>query len=193
MLSISEVDKKIDLMKSHGLNLTVANFIKLHFVSGCRISDLLSIRRSNFTNDGNVLIRQSKGSRPLIVSYLFAYDFFYNYSQGLYTDISCFSRQYFYRIYERYGLTIYSQGHTNTSVTHSARILKARTIYDLTGIVEDASAALGHVSPNSTLYYLQDRPKRSNYIRGVLDKLSGSIYEFNTRKTNYSNYIYLKK
>lgn len=193
MLSVSEVDKKIDLMKSHGLNTTVANFIKLHFVSGCRISDLLSIRRSNFTKDGNVLIRQSKGSKPLIVSYLFAYDFFYNYSQGLFSDISCFSRQYFYRLYSRYGLTIYSEGHINVSVTHSARILKARTIYKLTGDVKDASAALGHVSSNSTLYYLNEHPKRSNYSRGVLGKLSGPISDFTTRRTNFSNYIYLKK
>ena len=178
----SEVDIKLSMMLSDGVNVTLVSFARLQFISGLRINDLLSIKRSDIGDNLTVYVRQSKGSQAKVVSLLYDKEFWVNYKRGLYTDVSVFSSMIFYRLYKRYSLMIYNGSGRNSSVTHSARKLLARSAYDVTNSIEVAQAALGHKSQNSTLYYLSDAQKKAELKKGISGTLTGATGNLKFRR-----------
>ena len=62
-----DLESKLIKIQSAGYSQTVICFIRLHSISGARISDLLRIRRKDITSSLFVSIRQCKGSLPLTV------------------------------------------------------------------------------------------------------------------------------
>lgn len=169
----SDVDIKLSMMLKDGVNVTLVSFARLQFISGLRISDLLNIKRTDIDSNLNVYVRQSKGSQAKVISLLFDKEFWVNYKRGLYTDVSVYSSMTFYRLYKRYSLIIFNGTGRNSSVTHSARKLLARTAYDVTNSVEMAQAALGHKSQNSTLYYLTQEQKKAVLSTGIIGAVKG--------------------
>lgn len=187
----NSINQKLALLRAQGLNYTVECFIRLHYQSGARIGDLLSITRNHISNNLTIIIDQGKGSNPLIISPVEDRQFWEEYRSGLHVDISCFSVSFFYKLYKRYGFSISNGAGRNNSVTHSARKLKAREVYATTGEIRDAQAALGHKRESSTLYYLNDR-KPANILRGGIDgRLSGKLGVLKFRSTKRGNYINL--
>ena len=178
----SEVEIKLSMMLSDGVDLTLISFARLQFISGLRISDLLAIRRNDIGENLNVYVRQSKGSQAKVISLLYDKEFWSNYKRGLYTDISVFNSMTFYRLYRRYNLVLINGPGRNSSVTHSARKLLARTSYDATNSVDMAQAALGHKSQNSTLYYLSDEQRRAELKKGISGTLTGATGNLKFRR-----------
>lgn len=178
----SEVEFKLSMMLRDGVNITLVSFARLQFISGLRINDLLSIKRSDIGDNLTVYVRQSKGSQAKVISLLYDKEFWLNYKRGLYTDVSVFSSMIFYRLYKRYSLMIFNGSDRNSSVTHSARKLLARSAYDVTNSVEMAQAALGHKSQNSTLYYLSDVQKKAELKKGISGTLTGSTSNLKFRR-----------
>ena len=160
-------------MLRDGVNVTLVSFARLQFISGLRINDLLSIKRSAIGDNLTVYVHQSKGSQPKVISLLYDKEFWINYKRGLYTHISVFNSMTFYRLYSRYNLTIFNGPGRNMSVTHSARKLLARTAYDVTKSVDMAQAALGHKSKNSTMYYLTQAQKKAILTKGIVGQVKG--------------------
>ena len=169
-------------MLRDGVNVTLVSFARLQFISGFRISDLLAIRRNDIGDNLNVYVRQSKGSQAKVISLLYDKEFWLNYKRGFYTDISVFSSMVFYRLYSRYNLIISNGPGRNSSVTHSARKLLARTAYDVTNSVEMAQAALGHKSQNSTLYYLTQDQKKAVLAKGIVGQVKGTAGNLKFRR-----------
>ena len=67
----SEVELKLSMMLRDGVNVTLVSFARLQFISGLRIADLLSIRRSDIGDNLNVYVQQSKGSQAKVISLLY--------------------------------------------------------------------------------------------------------------------------
>ena len=178
----SEVEIKLSMMLRDGVNVSLVSFARLQFISGLRISDLLAIKRTDIGENLNVYVRQSKGSQAKVISLLYDKEFWFNYKGGLYTDVSVFNSMTFYRLYSRYNLIIFNGPGRNSSVTHSARKLLARTAYDVTNSVEMAQAALGHKSQNSTLYYLSDAQKKAEVKKGIIGTLTGATGNLKFRR-----------
>ena len=178
----SEVDIKLSMMLRDGVNLTLVSFARLQFISGLRISDLLSIKRTDIGENLNVYVRQSKGSQPKVISLLYDREFWFDYKRGLYTDVSVFNSMSFYRLYSRYNLVIFNGTGRNSSVTHSARKLLARTAYDVTNSVDMAQAALGHKSQNSTMYYLSQEQKKAVLAKGIIGQVKGTAGNLKFRR-----------
>lgn len=185
------INSKIELMAQHGLNQTCCAFIRLHFQSGARISDLLRIKRMDITSNNRVIIRQSKGSDTLIIQLSTDLEFWREYRQGLHVDINLFSRGYFYKLYKRYGLVIFTENGVNNSITHSARKQLAREVFDTTNNIEDSKSALGHKSSRSTEYYLTNDQRKSNYNGGILGKVTNKLYNFKFQQRKNGSIIYL--
>lgn len=169
----SEVDIKLSMMLKDGVNITLVSFARLQFISGLRINDLLAIRRSDIDDNLTLYVQQSKGSQAKVISLLFDKEYWINYKRGLYTDISVFSSMVFYRLYKRYSLVIFNGSGRNSSVTHSARKLLARSAFNTTNSIEMAQAALGHKSQNSTLYYLTQDQKKAVLNSGIIGAVKG--------------------
>lgn len=170
-----EFTQRINLLARDNCNVTVIMFIKLHKLSGARISDLLRVGRGDITNDLYVRIRQSKGSMPLIVKLYEDFEFWNNYKKGMYIDISCFNSNYFYRLYRRYGFTFNNGSNKNVSVTHSFRKELAREMYIATGDIASSQSALGHKSSRSTEYYLNGLLSNQAESKSILNPVSGQI------------------
>lgn len=169
-------------MMRDGVNITLVSFARLQFISGLRISDLLSIKRNDIGDGLAVYVRQSKGSQAKVISLLYDREFWMNYKRGLYTDISVFNSMSFYRLYSRYNLIISNGPGRNSSVTHSARKLLARTAFEVTNSVEIAQAALGHKSQNSTMYYLTKEQKKAVLNKGIIGEVKGQTGNLKFRR-----------
>lgn len=178
----SEVDIKLSMMLKDGVNITLVSFARLQFISGLRINDLLAIRRNDIDDNLTLYVQQSKGSQAKVISLLFDKEYWMNYKRGLYTDISVFNSMVFYRLYKRYSLVIFNGSGRNSSVTHSARKLLARSAFDTTNSVEMAQAALGHKSQNSTLYYLTQNQKKAVLTKGIVGQVKGSAGNLKFRR-----------
>ena len=178
----SEVEIKFAMMLRDGVNVTLVSFARLQFISGLRINDLLSIKRSDIGDNLTVYVRQSKGSRAMVISLLYDKEFWLSYKRGLFTDISVFNSMTFYRLYSRYNLTIFNGPGRNMSVTHSARKLLARTAYDVTNSVDMAQAALGHKSQSSTMYYLTQEQKKAILTKGIVGPVKGTAGNLKFRR-----------
>ena len=88
----------------------------------------------------------------------------------------------FYRLYKKYSLIIYNGSGRNSSVTHSARKLLARSAYDVTNSVEMAQTALGHKSQNSTMYYLTQQQKKAVLNAGIVGQVKGTAGNLKFRR-----------
>ena len=190
---LADLNVKLSVIQSAGYSQTVICFIRLHSVSGARISDLLRIRRSDITSSLYVSIRQCKGSMPLTVKLSDDLQFWREYRAGLHLDIGLFNKNYFYRLYKRYNIQFNNGMGRNMSVTHSFRKELANDLFEATGLIESSQAALGHRSSRSTEYYLTKDNLRAIQKQGINSPLSGSVNNIIVSKRNGATYIRLKK
>lgn len=177
-----EAEKAIQLIKADKQPETIVYFVKLQFDNGLRISDLLAIKRADVLGIKKISVRQGKGSRSLLVDVSSDWSFWSKYKSGLFVDINLFSRQYFYRLYNRIGIAISTPIGKNNSVTHAPRKMLAQAIYTATDDLQSTAEALGHKSTNSTLYYLTPEQKKCEVQKGILGNYSGQISNIVTYK-----------
>lgn len=187
-----QLNIKLSLMRTHGLDMVCECFIKLQFRYGIRINDLRRIERRNILSTGVIIVPQSKGSESLLCTIVEDREFWLAYRSGMYTDIKIFTYSFFYKLYKRYGLSIYSEVGGNSSVTHSARKSLARSLYEETNDISVSQCALGHKSSNSTMYYLTQDQRKNELKRGVLSAPIGKIDRFKVEKRNGKDFIYIK-
>ena len=190
---LADLESKLVAIQSAGYSLTVVNFIRLHSISGARISDLLRIRRSDITSSLFVSIRQCKGSLPLTVKLSANFEFWEQYRNGLHLDISLYNKNYFYRLYKRYNIQFDNGALRNKSVTHSFRKELANDLFNATGVIESAQAALGHRSSRSTEYYLSKDNLKSVQNQGINSTLSGRLNNLTISQKNGRSYVRVSK
>lgn len=187
-----QLNSKLSLMRTHGLDTVCECFIRLQFRYGIRINDLRRIERKNILSTGVIIVPQSKGSESLLCAIVEDREFWLGYKSGLYTDIKIFTYSFFYKLYRRYGLSIYSETGGNSSVTHSARKSLARSLYSETNDISISQSALGHKSASSTMYYLTKEQRSNELKRGILSAPVGEIDRFKVKKRNGKDFIYMK-
>ena len=187
------LESKLVLMQSAGYSRTVICFIRLHAISGARISDLLRVRRNDITSTLFVSIRQCKGSLPLTVKLSDDLQFWREYRSGMHLDIGTYNKNYFYRLYKNYNIQFDNGISRNKSVTHSFRKELANDLYNATGTIEAAQSALGHRSSRSTEYYLTKNELRAKQNQGINSTLSGRINNLTVSQKNGRTYVRLSK
>ena len=190
---LADLESKLVAMQSAGYSLTVICFIRLHSISGARVSDLLRIRRNDITKSLFVSIRQCKGSLPLTVKLSDDLQFWREYRSGLHLDIGTYNKNYFYRLYKNYNIQFDNGISRNKSVTHSFRKELANDLYNATGTIEAAQSALGHRSSKSTEYYLTKNELRAKQNQGINSTLSGRINNLTVSQKNGRTYVRLSK
>lgn len=190
---LADLESKLVKMQSAGYSRTVICFIRLHSISGARISDLLRIRRKDITSSLFISIRQCKGSLPLTVKLSSDLQFWKDYRDGLHLDIGLYNKNYFYRLYKRYNIQYDNGMLRNKSVTHSFRKELANDLFNATGVIESAQAALGHRSSRSTEYYLSEDNLKSVQNQGINSTLSGRLNNLTISQKNGRSYIRVSK
>lgn len=174
-----DTDFRIDLLvkKLEDKNVSdiVIAYIALQFQAGLRISDLLNINYSNVSSNLDVVIKQGKGSESLIISPIFKRDIWRKIRENKLSLPGNYSRFWFYKFYRKIGLVYQNGTGRNDSVTHSARKIRAKQLYDLDGDIEVAKLALGHKSKKSTKYYVDEKFRKSTLDRGISNNASGEV------------------
>lgn len=127
--------------------------------AGLRVSDVLRVSGSDITNDGKVIIRQSKGSLSRIVQPVECLSFWLEFRSSSVSLSAIYSRYYVYRVFRKL-LIMGSYGdNKRASVTHSGRHEVALSVYRVTGELESITNVLGHSSKKTASYYAQEKKK----------------------------------
>lgn len=179
VINWDSIKKQLDLLN---VNTSLKAFISLQFQSGARVSDLLKVTYLNITDNLNVIIRQGKGSRAIIVKPADYLEFWTNVRDNRLRPFDLYNRFLIYRLYKKIGIVYNEKGKIHNSVTHAPRKLLAQDVYETSNEITDAQAALGHKSNNSTKYYLTMNLNKTKQLRGVLDNLSGTDKELQFEK-----------
>lgn len=154
------VAKKSQVLDKLEMNKTLLGgyyylFQAMH-TSGCRVSEALSIKASDISENGNVLIKGKKGSKdricyiPILLEWLprrwYKSDIMFN-------NMNRFTA---YRELKRLGIGKLKKGRTNMSVTHAFRDDFVKDLRTTKAGNRTLSNTVGHKSTKSTEFYGKD-------------------------------------
>lgn len=172
------MDDAFSELAVRGANMGVSNYVlhllRILYLSGCRISSIMSLDSSCVLPDGNLLLPSKKGSRDMLFCTGSAKDFWIWFKDCGYADVDIYTYQFWHRLCNRLGITILRPGKLNRCVTHSPRVRLANEVYSLNGSLTDVSVALGHKSIRSSSYYIDSQTPYVRLNGGVLGSCSGS-------------------
>ena len=174
-MDLQSVYEKSLLMRKAGIDVSYCAGICLMFQCGCRISSILGIYPADVTKDGRVLIRQGKGSRPMVVYPVYYQEFWQHLAKSYSSPFVYQNYIYYYRLFQRFSLTEGYNFGSNRAITATARKALAHDVYDASQDIEVTAAALGHRSQESTTFYTSDKSNKMRVKKGVLDTPEGII------------------
>ena len=131
--------------------------VELLSVSGCRISQALSITRSNISKNGRITIKGAKGGVDVVALSVLYKNFFIDFRNGFNSGFSDYDRFFVYRVFKKYGLWLSDAASGKKSVTHSFRHALVNDISSTSVSSEGIAAALGHKSLKSQCYYVNKK------------------------------------
>lgn len=134
----------------HPKLLHLINFLS---VSGCRITEALSITANQLTSTGLVKIKALKGSNSRMVSAGMATAFIIDCKARNVAPWEGWSRWFVYRQLKKFGIVMQCQNGKRSKVTHAFRHQVAQSIKSAGMTIDDSKNALGHKSIKSTEYY----------------------------------------
>jgi site-specific recombinase XerD len=149
----------INFYKSPEISNQDKALVELLFLSGCRISEILSISHRNITKDGRILVLGSKGSNNKIINPSIFKEYFLNCKKFNYDPFNQRNRFYYYRLFKKKGLILFHQGNEKNSVTHS---LRYNLVSDLQNTGFDSRVIkqfIGHKNIKSTEHYVNKTKK----------------------------------
>lgn len=124
-------------------------------VSGCRVRELLSVKWSDVSVYGQVIISGSKGSSSRAFS-IPGYDIILiDFRERHQDPFFCLSYSYIYRSFLRHGISQESSTGDRRKVAHSLRYQAISGMYDQTGEMQKVADIIGHRTVKTTDYYLR--------------------------------------
>ena len=94
------------------------------------------------------------------------------------------NRQYYYRLFDKLGISQLLENHKNRSVTHLPRHIRANDVYAATKSMDLVSKELGHKSLRSASHYVKVEPQRTALQRGVLNPSTGVVVNLRVARNN---------
>lgn len=167
-LKDADIVEKINSLESFGYSRSFCALVYVHYVTACRISDLLSLTGSNFSSNYVVTVNQSKHSYQLVHYIALYHDIIDIWRQSTGRISGTYSRQSIYRIYKKVGLTLGRGAGNRDSVTHNFRVRRAHDVFLQDENIASVTRALGHKSKRSAQYYIRDLKPHENIQRGAL-------------------------
>ena len=127
--------------------------IAVLFSSGCRVSEALALRKANFTESGQFVVRGSKRSESAVYQ-LASFDCF-KFRYELINDslLASLNRWHLYRLLRSLGIYSYFDGNKCASVTHYFRHLIALEQAEASFNSKVTSRTLRHKSLKNVEFY----------------------------------------
>ena len=168
-------------MRNRNVDEVLIHAIALMFQSGCRVSSILGLSPADITANGRVILRQGKGSNPMIIVPSFEPQWWQEMRQSGFNPFFYLNYMRIYRTFKDYALTMPDCFGTKNAVTASARKTAAQDVFEETKEIELAKTTLGHKRVSSTEYYINDNGK--GRTKGSSKKRATTAIAKNKRKT----------
>lgn len=120
---------------------------------GLRISEVLSIKSTDISKDGTIIIRPFKGSQPRFISALQFSEWLSDNRLFFESQIRYRNRWYYYRLFKRLGIYKKMTGNVNYSTTHVFRYAFIAKIKALSADLETSACIIGHKNKKNTEIY----------------------------------------
>lgn len=160
MIDKTTIETKLQMMRNRHVDEVLIHAIALMFQSGCRVSSILQLSPADITANGRIILRQGKGSNPLIIVPSFEPHWWLEIRKSGFNPFFYLNYMRVYRTFKDYALTMPDSFGTKNAVTASARKTAAQDVYAETKEIAIAQTALGHKRSSSTEYYINDNGKR---------------------------------
>lgn len=154
MLDEKTIECKLQMMRNRNVDEVLIHAIALMFQSGCRVSSILNLSPADITANGRVILRQGKGSNPLILVPSFEPHWWQEMRQSGFNPFFYLNYMRIYRTFKDYALTMNDCFGSKNAVTASARKTAAQDVFEDTKDIEIARQTLGHKRTSSTEYYV---------------------------------------
>lgn len=152
----ADTSSALDFFLNSTYPVQVKAIIEVLYLSGCRVTQALSIKPNNISLNGKIQIKAAKGGKDTLCNPIHFKEFWINYRDGN----SCFdnfiNRFFIYRVCKNIGAVYKSKNNIKASVTHSFRHSLAN---ELNLIEKDSnliSDVLGHKSLKTKKYYIHE-------------------------------------
>lgn len=160
MIDKATIECKLQMMRNRHVDEVLIHSIALMFQSGCRVSSILNLSPADITANGRVILRQGKGSNPMIIVPSFEPHWWLEIRSSGFNPFYYLNYMRVYRTFKDYALTMPDSFGTKNAVTASARKTAAQDVYQETREIDLAKTTLGHKRVSSTEYYINDNGKR---------------------------------
>lgn len=167
-MELQEVYNKTLIMRKNGIDISFCAGICLLYQSGVRISSILNIHSGDISKDGRVLLKQGKGSAPIVVMPVYYREYFIQIREEMYSPYLNQNYMYYYRLVKNYALCGDYEFGCKKAVTASARKMVANDMFDTDDKIVSSAVALGHRRTSSTEYYIKGRKGLTQSKHGVL-------------------------
>lgn len=174
MIGIEVIQQKLQMMRARGVDETLIHSVALMYQSGCRVSSILGLSPADITPNGRVILRQGKGSNPLIITPSFELEWWLNTRLSGFNPFFYLNYMRLYRLFKDYALVLPNSFGNKTAVTASARKSVAEDVFDNSQNIEVTQNALGHKSAKSTEYYILSKIKAKKTPTKKVAKKGGS-------------------
>lgn len=159
MIDEKTIEAKLQMMRNRNVDEVLIHSIALMFQSGCRVSSILGLSPADITPNGRVILRQGKGSNPLILVPSFEPQWWQEMRQAGFNPFFYLNYMRIYRTFKDYALTMTDCFGSKNAVTASARKTAAQDVFQDTKDIEIARQTLGHKRTSSTEYYVTSEKK----------------------------------
>lgn len=148
---IEQTRMKIEKIKNYDYGLYVIAIIQM--TTGCRISEVLSIRTKDIMKNGTGVLRAKKGSNDRFFNWYFAFDYFQRNRKNLMGPFEQYTRFYVYKRYKQFGITHQFKENGKRAVTHIFRHLALTEAQHAFNDKELSSRLSGHKNKSNLKYY----------------------------------------
>jgi integrase len=133
----------------------LAYIIKIQYMYGLRISEVLNIRHCHIDRRNNIKVFGAKGSENRIINVAGIYNDLRVVSSSTRLLFDYYNRFFIYRCYKKLGF-VYEHGKgLKCSVTHAPRHLLLKSLESITDDIEEKARFIGHKSTKSTQHYVK--------------------------------------
>lgn len=180
MLDKETIECKLQMMRNRNVDEVLIHAIALMFQSGCRVSSVLNLSPADITANGRVILRQGKGSNPLILVPSFEPQWWLEIRTSGFNPFFYLNYMRIYRTFKDFALTMPDCFGSKNAVTASARKTAAQDVFEETKEIEIARQTLGHKRVSSTEYYINDNGKGRE--KGTKKKRASTVASKNKGK-----------
>ena len=168
-----DIDQAVQIVMDRAGNPVEKFLIICLLRNGLRVSEICNVKDWQLIDKWTSAIQSQKNGVKRIVNHYEASEYVGPCVNQLAIQTLNRNRFYYYRQLKGLLPDYSTTRHTHKAVTHSARYIKAQTVFDATGDMDATKHAIGNKTTKATSHYLTDKQRRLVIKQGIQSIPSG--------------------